>query len=134
VITLICFILSGFLWIYAGASLESSTTTSLITNWYTDLNLTFLPVLIGQCFFACAITSLLVIKKSTLIKKRTAYSATMILSIVTTVLTICSLYSFFETSSKYEMGDMNFAAWMVVIGSIIGTVCAIVNYVQSKKN
>ena len=134
-VTAICFALAGLLWIFAGASIDSgfSTSTSTIADWYTNQNLTFLPVLIGQGLFASAIAVFLVICKCKAVPKATALFTSMVTGITTVVITICSLYSFFETSTTYEMGDMNFAAWLVVIAGIIGCVCAVFNYLQSKK-
>lgn len=132
-VTLICFALAGLLWIYAGASTSSSSSTETISNWFANKYLTFIPVMIGQGLFASAILTFFVVSSASFISKRTAYLASTITSILTIALTICSMYSFFETQSRYEMGDMNFAGWMVVILGLIGTVCSIFNYLQAKK-
>lgn len=131
-ITLICFALAGFLWIYAGVSVDSYT--ELVNDWFFDLHLAFLPVIIGQLFFGGAIATMLTTKKAKCITAKTASLVSAVSGTVATVFAGCTLYSFIETKSSYELGDMNFAAWMVMILGIVGSVCAIANYTKTKKN
>ena len=130
-VALVCYVLAGFLWIYAGVSKNSQSAT--FSDYYLGLGLAFLPTLISQGFLASAVVTFVGMRKANTAKKRIAYLASMIIGIVTVVLTICSMYALLEASSVVEMGDMNFAAWMVLIFGIIGVVCSITNYVQSKK-
>ena len=130
-VTLICFALAGFLWIYAGITKGDNTTK--FGDYYFDISLAYLPVMIGQGFFASAIATFFVLNNSKIITKKTGYLFTAITGCVTFVLSVCSIYAALETK-KAEMGDMNFAGWMVIVLGLLGIACAITNYVQSKKN
>ena len=131
-VTLICFAFAGFLWIYAGVSNDSYT--ELLSDWFFEFHLAFLPVIIGQCFFGSAIAALLTIKKVKCISAKTLSLVTAVSGTVATVFAGCTLYSFIKTDNSYEFGDMNFAAWMVMILGIVASVCAIANYTKAKKN
>ena len=129
-VTIVCMALAGFLWIYAGISVGKSNFT--FAQYFEGINLAFLPVIIGQGFFASAILTFLVIKKASFISKTTATLTTAILALSSTVLTIFASVSTLDAVSA-DMGDMNVAGWLCIIVGLVGSVCAIANYRQSKK-